>query len=250
MIRGLYTAASAMEVFEKQSSIRANNLANVNTNGFKKSEALTSSFKDMLLHRIESGEAPKEIGEISTGSRVERSFKNMSQGDLEQTGNKLDFAIQGEGFFVIDTANGLRYSRDGNFTLNSDSELVTQQGNPVLDTDGERIQLIPGQGFNMSLSGRVSFSNGLEGSEIQLVNFADEQSLTQEGDNLYRANQAADVEESEATIVQGYLESSNVKIVNEMVKMIKTTRNFESNQKIITSLDESLNKVINEVGKA
>ena len=250
MIRGLYTAASSMNVLEKKTNIRSNNLANVNTNGFKKSEAVTRSFPEMLLSRIESGEADQEIGELSTGTFIENSFKDMSQGSFQQTGNQLDFAVEGEGFFVIETAAGERYSRDGSFSINADSELVTQTGNHVLDTEGERIQLIPDQDFRVSADGQITFNNGLQGAQIDLVNFENEAELLQEGDNLYAVQDGAAAVESEAGIAQGYLEGSNVKIVEEMAKMIKTTRHYESNQKVISSIDQSLDKVINEVGRA
>src|SRR6056297_4119166 len=135
MIRGLYTAASSMEVLQKKTNIRSNNLANVNTNGFKKSEGITRSFPEMLLSRIEAGEIDQEIGELSTGAYMENSFKDMSQGSFQRTDNPLDFAVEGEGFFVIETEAGDRYSRDGNFTINSDSELVTKTGNHLLDNN-------------------------------------------------------------------------------------------------------------------
>jgi flagellar basal-body rod protein FlgG len=250
MIRGLYTAASSMNVLEKKTNIRSNNLANVNTNGFKKSEGVTASFPEMLLSRIEAGEADQEIGELSTGAYMEQSFKDMSQGAFQRTNNSLDFAVEGEGFFVIETEAGQRFSRDGNFSLNADSELVTQSGNYVLDTEGERIQLIPDQDFRVSADGQITFNNGLQGSQIALVNFEDQSELLQEGDNLYQAQEGAEPVESNAAVAQGYLEASNVKIVEEMAKMIKTTRHYESNQKVISGIDETLSKVINEVGRA
>jgi flagellar basal-body rod protein FlgG len=250
MIKGLYTAASSMNVLEKKTNIRSNNLANVNTNGFKKSEGITRSFPKMLLSRIDANKPNKEIGELATGAFMEHSFKDMSQGNFQRTDNALDFAIEGEGFFVIETDTGDKYSRDGNFTINSDSELVTQSGEHVLDTEGERIQLIPDQAFRVSADGQITFNNGLQGAQIDLVNFEDEAELMQEGDNLYAAQDGAAVVESESGIAQGYLEGSNVKIVEEMAKMIKTTRHYESNQKVISSIDQSLDKVINEVGRA
>jgi len=250
MIRGLYTAASSMNVLEKKTNIRSNNLANANTTGFKKSEGITRSFTEMILSRIEAGEPDQEIGELSTGAFMEKSFKDMSQGAFKRTDNPLDFAVEGKGFFVIETEAGQRYSRDGNFTINADSELVTQRGNHVLDTEGNKIQLIPDQDFRVNSDGQITFNNGLQGAQIDLVNFENEAALIQEGDNLYAAQEGAAAAESEAGIAQGYLEASNVKIVEEMAKMIKTTRHYESNQKVISSIDQSLDKVINEVGRA
>lgn len=250
MIRGLYTAASSMNLLEKKSNIRSNNLANVNTNGFKKTGGISRSFPEMLLNKIEAGEPDKEVGELSTGAYMERTFKDMSQGAFKRTDNSLDFAIEGEGYFVVETEAGQRYTRSGNFTLNSDSELVTQTGNPVLDSEGERIQLIPGQDFRVSKDGQITFNNGLQGAEIGLVNFEDSAQIQHQGGNLYAAKEGVEPQQSDAAVAQGYLESSNVKIVEEMTKMIKTTRHYESNQKVISSIDESLNKVINQVGQA
>lgn len=251
MIKGLYTAASSMGALEKKSNIRANNLANANSTAFKKSDVITSSFSEMMLQRIEADKGSQEIGGISTGAAVERSFKDMRQGDFKKTNGNLNFAIQGKGFFAVETEAGNRYSRDGNFTINNDSELVTQSGNPILDVNGERIQLIFGEDFNVDQNGVIHFNNGLRGAQISIVNFEDSRELIQQGDNLYQlAEESNGPIDSDAVLLQGYLENSNVKIVEEMVKMIKTTRHYESNQKVITSLDESLSKVINEVGKA
>lgn len=250
MIRGLYTAASSMNSLETKTNIRSNNLANANTTAFKKSEALTKSFPEVMLNKIKASESDEEIGEISSGAFIEETFKDLRQGALNKTENNLDFAIRGQGYFVVGTDNGRRYSRDGNFTINSNSELVTQTGNPVLDENGNNIQLIPGQDFRVNADGQITFNNGLQGAEIALVNFADPQNVEQEGDNLYTPNENAQIVDSDANISQGYLETSNVKIVEEMAKMIKTTRHYESNQKVIRGIDDSLSKVINEVGKA
>lgn len=249
MLRGLYTAAASMNVLEKKSDIRANNIANANTNGFKKEGTITAAFPEMLLERIEAGKRNQEIGSLETGSYLERSWQNFSQGSVQHTNNKLDFAVQGPGFFSIATANGTAYTRDGNFTLNSNSELVTQTGNQVLDVNGDPVQLIPGQDFAVSGNGQIVFNNGLQGAQIALVDFAEDE-VEQLGDNLYQPAAGVEPAEIDSTILQGYLENSNVKIVEEMAKMIKTTRQYESNQKVITTLDDSLNKVINEVGKA
>lgn len=251
MIKGLYTAASSMEMLEKKSNIRANNLANINSTAFKKSDTVTSSFPEMLLEKIEAGSKSEEVGEMSAGAFLERSFKDMRQGDLQKTENKLDFAIQGAGFFRVETEAGVRYTRDGNFSINSDSELVSQSGNAVLDVNGDRIQLINGQDFAVDQEGVIYFNNDLKGAQIAVVNFESSEELIQQGDNLYQQVDGGSGEAAaDASIAQGYLENSNVKIVEEMVKMIKTSRHYESNQKVITTMDESLSKVINEVGKA
>jgi len=251
LIKGLYTAGAAMLAAEKQSSITANNLANAGTVGFKRAGSLKRSFPEMLLKKIEAGEKNREIGSISSGVYTERKFKDMSQGDLRKTGNKLDLFIQGEGFFAVQTPGGIRYTRNGNFTLNRNSEIVTQSGYQLLDINGEPVQTIPEREFFIDGQGQLSFSGGLQGAEIAVVNFPEEESLIQEGDNLYvPADEAQMPAATDAVILQGYLENSNVEIVKEMVNMIKTTRHYEAGQKVISSIDDSLGKAINEVGKA
>ncbi|MGM0602306.1 MAG: flagellar basal-body rod protein FlgF [Bacillota bacterium] len=251
LIKGLYTAGAAMKAAERQSSITSNNLANANTAGFKKSESLKRSFPEMMLQKIEAGKENREIGSISSGVFTERKFKDMTQGDLRKTGNKLDLSIQGDGFFAVQTSDGIRYTRSGNFTLNRNSEIVTQSGYPLLDTDGEPVQTIPEREFYINGQGQLSFSGGLEGAEIAVVNFPEEQNLIQQGDNLYApADENEMPAATDAVILQGYLENSNVEIVKEMVNMIKTTRHYEAGQKVISSIDDSLGKAINEVGKA
>jgi flagellar basal-body rod protein FlgG len=251
MIRGLYTAASSMKALERKSDITANNLANSDTKGFKKTGTIVESFPEVLLNRIEGGKTAAEIGGISSGSRIQRSFKDLSQGDLQQTGNSLDLALQGDGYFVVEAEDGIRYIRNGNFVLNTDSEIVSQSGEALLDTEGERIQLIPGEEFSISENGEIRFNNGLQGAQINIVSFTEQAELLQTGDNLYQLEEGAgEPLESDASIAQGFLENSNVEIVKEMVNMIKTNRQYESNQKVISSIDQSLDKVINEVGRA
>ncbi|MFW6273419.1 MAG: flagellar basal-body rod protein FlgF [Halanaerobium sp.] len=251
MIRGLYTAASSMKALENKSDITANNLANSDTKGFKKTGTVSESFPEVLLNRIESGRTAEEIGGIGSGSRIQQSFKDQSQGDLQQTGNSLDLALQGDGYFEVESEDGNRYLRNGNFVLNTDSEIVTQNGEALLDTEGERIQLIPGEDFSISENGEISFNNGMEGAQINIVSFAEDEELLQTGDNLYQLEEdAGEPIASDAGIAQGFLENSNVEIVKEMVNMIKTNRQYESNQKVISSIDQNLDKVINEVARA
>jgi flagellar basal-body rod protein FlgG len=239
-----------MKALERKSDITANNLANSDTKGFKKTGTISESFPEVLLNRIEAGRTAEEIGGIGSGSRIQQSFKDQSQGDLQQTGNALDLALQGDGYFVVEAEDGNRYVRNGNFILNTDSEIVTQNGEALLDTEGERIQLIPGEDFSISENGEITFNNGLAGAQINIVSFAEDVELLQTGDNLYQLEAAGEPIASDASIAQGFLENSNVEIVKEMVNMIKTNRQYESNQKVISSIDQSLDKVINEVGRA
>jgi len=251
LIKGLYTAGAAMTAAEKKSSITSNNLANADTAGFKRAGSLQRSFPEMLLKKIESGKNNREIGSISSGVYTERKFKDMRQGGMRKTGNKLDLSIQGDGFFAVQTPGGIRYTRNGNFTLNRKSEIVTQSGYHLLDTDGEPVQTIPEREIFINGQGQLSFSGGLEGAEIAVVNFPEEENLIQEGDNLYASVDEAQMPAAtDAVILQGYLENSNVEIVKEMVNMIKTTRHYEAGQKVISSIDDSLGKAINEVGRA
>ena len=147
-----------MTAAEKKSSITSNNLANADTAGFKRAGSLQRSFPEMLLKKIESGKNNREIGSISSGVYTERKFKDMRQGGMRKTGNKLDLSIQGDGFFAVQTPGGIRYTRNGNFTLNRKSEIVTQSGYHLLDTDGEPVQTIPEREILNLMKTATSFS--------------------------------------------------------------------------------------------
>ncbi|MFP4016861.1 MAG: flagellar basal-body rod protein FlgF [Halanaerobiales bacterium] len=246
MIKGIYTSASGMKVNQERLNITANNLANVDTSGFKRDEAVQRSFREELIHRIEGNKATP-LGSTGSGVMMEGTFTQHQQGPLQATGNQLDLALEGSGFFVIDTPEGERYTRDGNFTINEEGLIVTQQGYPVLGEDGP-LQTILDQDINIDTNGQVHLGD-IAGDSFQILDFEDPQLLEKTGDNLYRANE--DVEEIDADfqIRQGYLENSNVNIVQEMVNMIQVNRHYEANQKVITTNDNILEQAVNSIAR-
>ncbi len=208
---------------EKRMENISNHLANSNTTGFK---ADILSFDQVFK------------GLITVDHR---------QGDIRTTGNKLDVSINGDGFFKIQTPQGMRYTRNGNFTLNNEGSLVTQNGD-----------LVQGNGGAIAIQGTEVFINkggdiivdGAVVDQLQVVSFDNVQKLKKDGFSLYsNPEKQPEVAPQEASIEQGSLENANITTVVEMTKMIDTHRMYEAFQKVIHSLDETDEKTINEVGR-
>jgi flagellar basal-body rod protein FlgG len=176
------------------------------------------------------------------------------QGHLQETGNALDFAIEGNGFFAIETPSGEKYSRNGTFTLNRDGFLATANGDYVLGTGG-RIQIGGGQSPIFGEDGRIWVEEGggrREIGQLRIVDFKDKRGLRKVGDSWYEATpeSGAPIDISAtATVKSGFLEKSNVNVVLEMVKMIQTSRIYEANSRTIRTHDDILNRTINQVGR-
>src|SRR6056297_2827231 len=251
MIKGLYTAASSMLANKKNMEITSNNLANAETDAFKKQGVVQKSFSEMLISKIENGKNTGEIGKLGTGVSLSDSYTDFTAGDYQFTGNKLDLAIKGEGFFVIETPAGKRYTRNGNFTINREGKIVTQNGDYLLDEDDGHIQTLPDRELSIDGYGKLHFED-LKGGKIQIVDFTDHNILAREGNYNYRIKEEINedinnfIEDADNyQVVEGYLEKSNVNIVKEMVNMIEITRLYESNQKVIQSIDNTLDKAVN-----
>jgi len=209
---------------EKQFELISNHLANAGTNGFK---ADILSFDHMFKAKLTA---------------------DLSQGPLVETGNKLDCAIDGKGFFKIQTAQGVRYTRDGNFSLSLDQTLVTKNGDEVMG-DGGPIS-ITGRNIYIAQNGEVSSDGEIVG-RIALVDFQASDKLQKTGESLFVYNGPPGDETIpvETTVRQGSLEQPNISTAREMVKMINTHRMYEAYQKMIQTFDEVDSKVILEVGK-
>ncbi len=232
MIRGLYSAASGLLAAQDRQDIIAGNLANVETTGFKKQRVLTESFADMFMTRLDQ-DSRRAIGGLNPGVAARYSYTDFQEGPAQYTENPYDFAIAGPGFFVLETPEGPRYSRDGAFTRNEDGFLVNQSGYQVLDREGEPI-----------FADEFFYAG-----ELAVVEFASPQELTREGDNLYAApEEAGEPELIEREVMAGYLEGSNVNPVLEMTRMISAVRLFEAGQSAIRAQDETLEKAVNQVG--
>ena len=261
MINGLYTAASGLIAQTFQQDVIANNLANVNTTGYKKDRALYLEFPKIFMNRINDGREfvpgagvvsnMEPIGAMGTGVqlRVDGIQPELTeQGSYVQTDNDLNLAIKGNAMFVIMTPNGIRYTRDGNFTVSTDEKLITQNGDIVMGESGEII--VDGNKVHVDESGRVLVDNQ-ETDTLRLANFTQTDPLRKEGNNLFYLLDGGALPENgdeDVRVLQGYLEGSNVNVVREMVDMITAYRAYEASQKSIQAQDQTLGRAVNDVG--
>lgn len=247
MLRGMTTAARSMTVQMAKTDIVANNLANADTTGFKRDVHTVHSFKDVLLDRIEARpNYGRSIGYLGFGASSGPKAVDFSPGGIVTTGNPLDLAIDGDGFFVVETPSGVCVTRDGSFTLNDMGELVTKSGYRVVGEDGP-LQIPPGELLIRS-SGDI-FVDGEHVGRLTVWR-VDANALRKQGGNLYAVSPDAEIEEpDDAGIIQGSLERSNVNVVREMLDMIVGMRNFEACQRVLRSYDMTLDKCVNELGK-
>ena len=265
MISGLYTAASAMVAQEQQQDVIANNLANVNTTGFKKDTALYVPFPTVVLNSINDdktlvqgglGDNVYPIGERGRGVqlRVDGVVPELTEeGSYVETSNNLDMAIKGNGMFEVMTPDGIRYTRNGNFSIDSSGQLVNQTGYPVMGQAG-RIML-DSNNVHVDESGRVFDVSSGKPQEIDTLRiglFTKEDKLRKQGDSLFYKLDGLPLQEDDRVenvqIKQGYLESSNVNVVREMVDMISAYRAYEASSKAVQSQDSTLDKAVNNVG--
>jgi flagellar basal-body rod protein FlgG len=252
MMRALYSSAAGMQSQQTNLDVISNNLANVNTTGFKKNKA---EFQDLLYQTVRPAGADAGGGnqvptgvQIGHGSRLVSTSKIFTTGELTQTGERLDLAIQGDGFIEVQMPDGTKaYTRDGALKTASDGRVTTSDGMVVQGG----FQPIPAGTTSIAIAptGEVT-TNGSNGSQtfrVQLARFANPSGLESIGRNLYRetlASGTAEVgnpgENGYGELQQGYLEMSNVKVVEEMVDLIATQRAYETNSKVIQAADEML----------
>jgi flagellar basal-body rod protein FlgG len=258
MVKGLFTAYTGMYNEQKRMDIITNNLANTNTTGFKREGVTAEAFRDLLALRMKDDESPglnpHRLGLQNMGVKIGEVYTDWQQGPLRQTDNPYDVAIAGEGFFTISYTNksgetSTKYTRDGNFELTQDGYLVTMDGDFVLSSTGQRIKLDPALDSKIDRTGRI-WQDGREVARLGIANFANYDYLEKYAETLYTPLEGAQITTSDAETIQGYLETSNVETVTEMVNMIAITRNYETNQKVIKTMDESLRIAANQLGKA
>ena len=243
MIQGIYTASMGMSpLLDKQDQI-ANNLANINTTGFKQSGLFLKAYEKYLANDLRQPFANREI-------KADEVYIDYSEGAMRQTKQPLDFCIKGSGFFTAMTAEGVRYTRNGNFSLDAEGLLITNDGSKVMSKDGGYIRLEKDQPVTMNDQGEVFQGPDSKGF-LKITDFQKPYSLLRCGNSMFRP-QLPDSPEVNSTgfqINQGYLEYSNVDIIRNMVQMISTYRNFEADQKAVQAQDETLEKSVNMVGK-
>lgn len=235
-------ALSRQSGLRRQIDIIANNIANMNTNGFKSERVM------FVEHLVRSRGGGTLLGTKLAYVRDIATMTDHSEGPVERTGNPLDLSIAGEGFFVIQTDKGERYTRSGRFKLDEDGQLVTQSGNPLLSTGNDPFFLSPEDtDIVISRDGTISTNNG-ELGKIRLVTFENLQKLSHSPGGLFSSEDApVDVEQPQ--IAQGALEGSNIKPIFEMAKMIEISRTYEGIRTFMNREDERLRNMIRELGK-
>ncbi|MGC4120553.1 MAG: flagellar basal-body rod protein FlgG [Myxococcales bacterium] len=257
MLRSLYTAATGMDAQQLKMDVIANNIANAGTAGFKKARP---EFEDLLSETIRAASAPDPQGgsepvplQVGLGVRTGATTRSFSQGDMLNTGNPLDVAIAGNGFFRVQRPNGeLAYTRAGNFVVDADGRLATPHGELVdpgitVPSDAQEIT-IRGDGTVLAkVPGRDDLQ---ELGRVELTAFQNPAGLYALGGNLFEASAAAGEplttrpgEQGLGTLSQGFLEGANVKAVEEMIDMISTQRAYELNSKVIQTADQMLQRL-------
>ncbi|SHO49469.1 flagellar basal-body rod protein FlgF [Anaerocolumna xylanovorans] len=256
MVKGLFTSWTGMANEQKRLDVITNNLANAATTGYKKDGVTNQSFRNLLTYKVKDmseNYTDKQIGKMSLGVKIGEVYTNYDQGSFRSTGNTFDFAIQGKGFFNVSTTdkNGnevVKYTRDGSFTMDQSGKLVDVNGNTLMGEGGEIT--IPDNTANVKVdeNGGI-YADGVFVDKIKLTDFTDYSYLKKQGDSFYLAQDGATQLDSTAKIQQGYTEQSNVNVVAEMTSMIAITRAYEANQKVIQTIDGTLDLAANSVGK-
>lgn len=283
MSRGFYAAASAMMSDMTRFDVIANNLANVNTAGFKRAQSVHHDFRNGFIQRIhhqralagvsESGDfepryhplPPAGVGELGTGTLVQNTWNDFQHGALEKTEGPLDVALQSEGFFTLENPaatpgnnsdnldnadnanNAYLYTRDGAFQRNTAGELVNARGLRVMGQNGP-VQISDRSPVQIDENGGV-WQNGTQIDTLKITDFDNPQLLLNRGNQLFEAIPGQLAFDSVPVLKQGFLERSNVDVAGEMVNMITAMRAYQISQKALQSEDEMTDKAVNTVGR-
>lgn len=247
MIRGLYTSAAGMLAESTRNDVTANNLANINTTGYKKDAAVLKSFPELLIQRIndqkKTDPQPKvKLGTLGTGAMVDEIITSHEQGAIKETSNPFDLAIEGEGYFTVQNQRGTFYTRNGAFTVDGQGFLVNSQGDYVLGQAGP-VKIGNSSDVVIDGAGKVTV-DGKQITTLRIVPIANKAALTKIGDSLFTGGQPGG---TVGQVKQRFLEASNVNPITEMVNMITISRAYEANQKVITAHDQTLSLAM-EVG--
>jgi flagellar basal-body rod protein FlgG len=225
MERGLYIAASGMMAEQVRQDLIAHDLANASTSGYKPDRVAGKSFGEMLLSDRRNGTS---VGSLGLGTQIDKQVIDLSAAPLRDTGEPLDFAVEGDGFFAVQTAGGVRYTRDGQFAASLNGTLVTAAGDDVLGPSGAPI--------------RIGAEGKVAAADVGVVALTN---VRREGDNLFTGTAGGT---AAGAVRAGALEGSGVDPVTTMVDMISSLRAFESGQRVITTIDSTLQKAANQVG--
>jgi flagellar basal-body rod protein FlgF len=261
MLRGFYISASGMMSTQTAMDTKSNNLANVKTTGFKKSQNAFKAYPEKELSRTNDQlkDAPigtidprPDIGPLNMGAVSDGTYTDYSQGGMKNTGNPLDFALEGPGFFEVQLPDGTSaYTRSGDFKLNEESQLVTSRGHTVMGEDGP-IEIDENLGkINAVDNGQILGNNGELQGQLRVVQFENPQKLRERGDTMYTQGENNPIiEDTEGVRVHHkQLEGSNTNPIEAMTDIVRVSRRFQMNQRSLRRQDELLQQAIRQVGR-
>ena len=259
MLRGLYSAANAMRYRAHEVEVIANNLANVNTDGFKSDRTAFRSFGDLLAYRLNDQTDkvdkipvnPKPVGVINLGGpAAESPYIDFSPGIPKTTGNTLDLFLDGPGFFTVKTPEGPAYTRAGTFQFNEKGEIVTQTGLPLLSTTGTPIQITGTDPIKIGANGEIT-QGGTPIGVIDIAEFEDLSALEKIGGNLFDPVDptVTPIRTQNTSVEQGSVEASNVDTVGSLVQLISAQRAYEAAARAVDMFGRNLEKVSGELGR-
>jgi flagellar basal-body rod protein FlgF len=276
MFRGFYTVASGMIAQQRKTEMLTNNMANSNTPGYKADQASMRAFPEMLLERLDSAQVPTErklslpfnqtVGTLNTGVYMQETVPKFLQGDIRETGRKADIALvngnmpadeesgmPGSVFLTVEGADGPRYTRNGNLTVNGNGFLTTNSGHYVLNENGGRIQLETDD-FKVGETGEILVDDTAI-ARLAIGFSENPNTMIKQGDGLFATDGNVPLQnayEADGVVFstkQGYLERSNVDASRTMTDMMTAYRAFEANQKVLQAYDRSMEKAANEIGR-
>jgi flagellar basal-body rod protein FlgG len=233
-----------------------NNISNADTTGYKKEHLVSHSFDEVLIERINDPNVigqtlittAQNVGPMNMGTQIDQLYIDFAEGSLERTERNTDMAIVGDAFFVVGTPGGERYTRSGAFYIDDTGYLVDGEGNYLLGEKGPIY--VGGMNFTVDALGGVLIADGSEYTyRIRVVSFADNNVLRKQGSNLYFSMEAPQAAPKQYRIAQRFLEGSNVDIGREMVDMLTVYRTYETNQRMLTMIDETVGRAVNEIGR-
>jgi len=235
-----YLALARQVALDRAIDVTANNIANLRTTGYKAEKLQFQEYVQQPSSPVTKPDPMSSVVQVGT-------FTDFQNGGFEKTGNALDFAIQGDGFFAVQTNAGTRYTRDGSFQLDATGQIVTKDGDPVTDAGGSAIQVPSGtRQIVVTGDGQVAADGNVVG-QIGVLKFDDPQTLVREGNGLYSASSTPAA--SDAPVVQGMLETSNVQPVLELTRMMETLRNFQAAEQMVDSQHQMALDAIGKIAK-
>ena len=249
MVRGQYAAGTGMLLQRRLMENITHNITNADTTGYKKQHLVSHSFDDVMLRRINDVHVlgqTRMVGPYNFGTQIDQLYIDFNTGAVEGTERSTDICLVGDVFFVVGTQGGERYTRCGAFYIDEAGWLVDGEGNYLLGENGNIY--VGGPNFIIDDLGNVSVGGELV-NRIRIVSFEDNGQLRKQGSNLYFSLEPPEAATKEFRTMQGYLETSNVDIGREMVDMLTIYRTYETNQRMLTMIDEIVGKAVNEIGR-